>query len=240
MEYPFLFSALLMGVLGSFHCVGMCGPLALALPLQNNSLIYKIAGILIYNLGRITTYAFFGLLFGWIGATFSFFGWQQLLSIITGSCILLFVLFEKQLFVFGISHQYLSKQLSIVRRLLSNLFQSTKPLSLFTIGILNGLLPCGLVYLAAAASITTHSSIISVLFMIAFGIGTVPAMFAISVIGLKISIATRSTIRKLVPFFIAAMGVLLIVRGLGIGIPYFSPKFEVATKTIDCCHPKSN
>jgi hypothetical protein len=238
MEYPFIFSALLMGILGSFHCVGMCGPLALSLPIQNKFFWGKLVGIFIYNLGRIFTYSCFGLLFGWIGQTFSIFGWQQVLSIIAGSCILLFVFFEKQLFVFGLSHQFLSKHLSLLRGLLSSVFISANPLSLFSIGILNGLLPCGLVYLAATASIASPTLLTSILFMIAFGLGTIPAMFAISVIGLNIPISSRTAIRKLVPFFMVAMGLLILVRGLGIGIPYLSPKLEVANHTIDCCHTK--
>jgi uncharacterized protein len=70
-------AAFAMGMVGSFHCIGMCGPIALSLPLKKESSWGKFSGAILYNLGRITTYIAFGLVFGLLGKSVALFGYQQ-------------------------------------------------------------------------------------------------------------------------------------------------------------------
>lgn len=231
-------SAFAMGILGSFHCVGMCGPLALSLPLKNNSTFEKIIGVLIYNFGRVFTYSLFGAVFGLIGQSVAFFGWQQILSITVGATIVLVVLFSKQLQLISTTHSVINIFFLKIRTQLGKLFQSKNFSSLFFIGLLNGLLPCGLVYLAVAGAVASGNFFNSIFFMFFFGLGTVPAMWAVAFFGNKLSFVFRQRIRKAFPVVMIAVGCLLIVRGMGLGIPYFSPKINAQHQTIDCCkHP---
>lgn len=232
-----LWTAITLGFLGSFHCIGMCGPIALALPLNQNSLFTKLSGILLYNIGRMFTYALFGALFGFVGQSFVVAGYQQILSIVLGSLILSLVLLPNRLFArFKITSSIYSS-IGKIKQQLGILFKKKSYSSLFFIGTLNGLLPCGLVYLGIAGAIATGSSLQGSLFMATFGFGTFPAMILLSFLGNSISINFRSKIRKVIPVFVAAMAVMLILRGMNLGIPYVSPEMS-ATKAEchKCCH----
>ena len=96
MNFDIIIPALILGAVSSLHCIGMCGPLAMALPLkdQQRSRFY---GAILYNLGRITTYASFGLVFGLIGRSFAWFGWQQKISIMLGVIILVSLILPRLL-----------------------------------------------------------------------------------------------------------------------------------------------
>ncbi|MFN4233531.1 MAG: sulfite exporter TauE/SafE family protein [Bacteroidia bacterium] len=233
-----IIAALTMGLLGSFHCIGMCGPIALALPVGHFSRSGKIAAILVYNFGRVITYAFFGLLFGLIGQGFALAGFQQIMSIVIGSILLLVVLFpyswsQKM----GISkwNGWVNK----IKLKLGLLFKQRSISALFSIGLLNGLLPCGLVYMAIAGSVAMADATKGSLFMSLFGLGTIPAMFTVTFIKDFISLSVRNKIQKAVPVFVAVMAILLILRGLNLGIPYVSPKVQQAEcTTMSCCAKK--
>jgi sulfite exporter TauE/SafE len=240
----FLIAAIVLGFLGGFHCVGMCGPIAMALPVHNKSASQKVITILIYNFGRIVTYSAFGLLFGAVGQSFVLFGLQQALSIVLGSLILLFVIIS----YFGkVNNPILSKAyffINAVKSKLSNLFSKRNYSAFFSIGLLNGLLPCGLVYMALAGAIATGSIVNGALFMIFFGLGTLPFMFAVTYYSNLISLKVRNHMRKVVPVVVALMAVLMILRGMNLGIDYISPKLtqekcEVTSEgkeKLDCCH----
>ncbi len=224
----FLLAAISLGFLGSFHCVGMCGPIALAIPVNRRSSLSVTSGSLVYNSGRIITYAFMGLLFGLLGQGIAFAGWQNFLSMALGSLILIL------LFVPTIS--VLPGKVGAIMRLLDTLKSQIRKLfgihtlrSLLFIGLLNGLLPCGLVYLGIAGSIATGDALKGTLFMAAFGLGTLPAMITVTLIKDKISIRFRERIRKVVPVFVGIMAVLLILRGMNLGIPYISPSVETSS-----------
>ncbi|MBP6432512.1 MAG: sulfite exporter TauE/SafE family protein [Ferruginibacter sp.] len=232
-----IIASFLLGILGSFHCVGMCGPIALSLPLQTQSIRAKVIGALLYNIGRIVTYAGFGLVFGVVGKSVAFFGYQQWLSIAVGVLILIVLLVPKKYALVKQSNG-ITKFLSNLRGRLQKLLTQKNYNSLFFIGLLNGLLPCGLVYMAAAGAIATANLGHSILFMIFFGLGTLPIMWSIAFLGNYISINIRSTIRKMYPFVMGIMACLFIVRGMGIGIPYISPKVEVAKKEVHGCCAK--
>ncbi len=230
-------TALALGFLGSFHCVGMCGPIALALPLNRESLLSKITGALIYNSGRIFTYSLFGALFGLLGQSIVIAGYQQALSITLGTVVLLMLLLPNKIVnkfkVFTSAFSYIGS----VKQKLKNLFKKNSLTSLFLIGTLNGLLPCGLVYLGIAGAAASGNIIQGSLFMAAFGLGTLPAMLTTALISNSININFRKKINKAVPVFIAAMALLLILRGLNLGIPYVSPEMSAVRPVCSkCCH----
>lgn len=228
-----------MGFIGSFHCVGMCGPIALALPLNRQNTFTRIFSGLLYNTGRVLTYATLGMLFGLLGKGFIIAGYQQVLSIALGSIILLFAFFpQKYAGRFSVT-RYAFAFVSQVKTALGNLFKQKSYSAIFSIGVLNGLLPCGLVYLGVAGAIATGMPIKGALFMAAFGLGTLPAMLAVSIFSNLVSSHFRSRIKKAVPVFVVAMAGLLILRGLNLGIPYVSPQLDKndCTKHV-CCRWK--
>lgn len=228
MIVTFIISAMALGFLGSFHCVGMCGPIALSLPLQHLKGIQKLYGILLYNTGRIMTYALAGVFFGMIGLSFRFFGWQQWLSIILGSLLVISFIVQVTHFKIGKKRFSFSKWNLWVTRRLAPLFKSRKKHTLFLIGALNGLLPCGLVYIALAGAIATGYITYSAVFMAAFGAGTLPAMIMASYAAGWITVPVRNKIRKALPYMLAIMGVLLILRGMDLHIPLISPHLNHA------------
>ncbi len=230
-------TAITLGFLGSFHCVGMCGPIALALPLNQQSYFTKFFGVLLYNIGRMFTYALFGALFGLVGQSFVIAGYQQGLSIALGIVIVTMVIMPASMSNrFKITASIYSV-IGNIKKKLGSLFQQKTYSSLLFIGTLNGLLPCGLVYLGIAGAIATGNGIQGGVFMAMFGFGTFPAMILLSLLGNTISISFRSKIRKVMPVFVACMGLLLILRGMNLGIPYVSPEMS-ATKVEchKCCH----
>ncbi|MFM2360671.1 MAG: hypothetical protein RLY16_2664 [Bacteroidota bacterium] len=222
-----------MGLLGSLHCIGMCGPLALSLPISGESSVYKFAGAAIYNLGRVITYSIMGIIFGMIGKTVSIAGYQQWLSILAGLVILFLVLAPGLMGKHGPS--FLNKYFDLVRNTLARFFQQNNLHSLLFTGMLNGLLPCGLVYMAMAGALATGDILDSMLFMAFFGAGTLPMMWGVIYFGNFISFQIRSKIRKAYPVFLSLTACLLIVRGLGLGIPYLSPKENIVSHEVICC-----
>lgn len=230
-------AAFTMGLLGSFHCVGMCGPLALSLPLSTNTEWSKFSGAFLYNTGRILTYSVFGLVFGLIGKSASLFGYQQWLSILLGVLIISFVILSKRISAFN-NKSFITVFFEKIRSGLGKLFSRKNYSSLFFIGILNGLLPCGLVYMAAAAAVATGDIADSILFMAFFGLGTFPIMWSLAFFGNYVSIGIRQKIRRVYPYMMMMMGCLLILRGMGLGIPYISPEMKAEKKNIIECSAK--
>lgn len=232
-------AALALGFLGSFHCVGMCGPIALALPAVNNTKVSRVLGILFYNSGRVITYGIFGVLFGFLGKAFIISGYQQVLSVALGVLILLIVFFSTEASQKFSVTQLILPFVTRIKISLQKLFKTKSYESLFLIGFLNGFLPCGLVYTAVAGAIVTGEPLKGSLFMIFFGVGTVPAMMLVSLAGQVIKMEWRNRIRKAVPVFVSLMAIILILRGLNLGIPYISPQLSKTDCTKhSCCHKK--
>jgi len=229
-----ILAAFAMGLLGSFHCIGMCGPLALSLPLKNDSYWSKFSGSFLYNIGRVITYALFGLLFGMIGKTAALFGIQQWLSVLMGILIIVIMLLPKKT-VLVKGNNYIRHFFEAIRNFLGQLFSKKNYSSLFTIGLLNGLLPCGLVYMAIAGAVATGDITHSILFMIFFGMGTLPVMWSVAFFGNYISIGVRRNIKKCYPYIMLLMGCLLILRGMGLGIPYVSPRLNIVQHEVNSC-----
>ncbi len=230
-------AALTMGMIGSFHCIGMCGPLAFSLPLNDSGSFAKFTGGFLYNVGRIVTYSALGLLFGVAGKSFSLFGFQQWLSITVGTAILFFLFFPKKWMPGTGNNNILSAFTFKIRSTLGQLFFKKNYRSLFAIGLLNGLLPCGLIYMAIAGAIATADPFRSAFFMASFGLGTLPVMWSVSFFGNYIGIGLRKKIRSAYPVMMTLMACLLIVRGMGIGIPYLSPAINNNTREVQICHP---
>jgi sulfite exporter TauE/SafE len=221
----FLFIAISLGFLGSFHCIGMCGPIALAIPVKGNSYVSLFISALLYNSGRGITYCILGFMFGFLGRGVAIAGYQNILSVSLGVILLSFLLVSA-LKIRGFNT---SKGFIVLEKLKSKirvLFGIRSYRSLLLIGVLNGLLPCGLVYLGVAGSLATMDPWKGALFMGAFGVGTFPAMLLVSAARNFIGIRFRENIRKLVPLVVGMMAVLLILRGMNLGIPYISPLLE--------------
>lgn len=234
----FIFAALSLGFLGSFHCIGMCGPIAMAIPVKKNSYFSIFTGALIYNMGRIVTYTCLGLLFGLLGKGFVLAGWQNFLSVALGVCILI-LLFIPHLLTMHIHTGFFIGFIGKLKSKMRLLFGIHTMRSLFIIGVLNGLLPCGLVYLGITGALAMGDTINGTLFMLAFGLGTLPTMLFITFIRDYISARFRNRIKKMIPVFITVMALLLILRGLNLGIPYISPstKINAGIKSHTCCQP---
>jgi len=223
-----LWTAFFLGLVGSAHCAGMCGPLALALPPTGNTRALFLAGRFAYNGGRIVTYAGIGALFGLLGQTFALAGLQRWVSLAAGAAILIGLLVSSR-FARGFP---VVKAVDLLKSALGSLLKRRSLVSIFTLGLLNGLLPCGLVYVAAAAAAATGHLAGGIEFMVAFGLGTVPMMLAFGLIGPRIQFALRLRLQRLVPVALATVAVLLILRGMAFGIPYLSPDLG----TCSACH----
>jgi len=233
-------SALALGFIGSLHCAGMCGPIAIALPLNDRSWFSRITGGLLYNTGRTITYGLLGTIAGLAGLGLALGGMQQWASILIGAVMILAVAVPrlgsagKKITVFS---DHLTSHL---KKPFIRLFRVRTYSSLFIIGLLNGFLPCGLVYIALAGALVMSHIHEGALYMVFFGLGTIPMLLAISIAGNILSQKIRQKLGSIIPWFIIALGVLFILRGLNLGIPYISPKLNQADDkaTMECCHPK--
>jgi sulfite exporter TauE/SafE len=192
-----------------------------------------MAGILLYNAGRITAYSGIGIASGWLGRQFYIGGLQQWLSITIGCGLLLAVIVRNKRFHFS-TGIYGSR----IKMILGSLLRKQQLHTLYAIGFFNGLLPCGLVYFAVAGAIATGSIAQGAMFMCAFGAGTLPAMVTISWCSQIITVRMRNRLRQCVPYAVALMAVLLIIRGLNLGIPYLSPAISKG-KIIEHCYKPS-
>lgn len=230
-----LLAGLGLGIISSFHCVGMCGPLALALPVGHLGKNKSIIAIFLYNAGRVLTYSALGLLFGLAGRRIALAGWQQGFSIVLGSILLLVVLWQ-HFYKRSAQPAWMQRSFDYLQRPVYKLLQQKSLLGFAGIGIVNGLLPCGMVYLAIAGALATTSTGMSVLFMMGYGIGTMPAMMLLSFFKVRISISARQYIRKSIPYIAAGMAILLILRGMNLGIPFVSPVIASAAPDAIICH----
>lgn len=228
-------AGLILGLMGSLHCVGMCGPLSLALPVHDLSPSKKATALALYHFGRISVYALLGLAFGLAGRGLYLAGMQQKISIVLGIIILLAafqVIFSGKARRFPLIAKFnLEVQTQMVRLLNAPAWKNY----LF-FGALNGLLPCGMVYVAIAGAVGTNNVLHAVLFMGSFGFATVPAMFALGFFGYMMSLQLRNNFRKLSPYVMGVLGIILVLRGLNLGIPFISPVMQNAPGTAISCH----
>lgn len=229
------FAAFIIGLIGSLHCIGMCGPIALTLPLGNKSIFSRITNGLTYNLGRIITYTLLGIFFGFFGERLAVATTQQTISIVIGSLFIFSVFIPKRYLNSINPTGYFGKIILALKTSLGKIIQSPSLGSKLLVGLLNGFLPCGLVYAAIGGSIATGSLLDGAFFMFWFGLGTLPLMFSIYFLSNSINLSVRNNIKKLIPVFVILLGSLFILRGLNLGIPYLSPKINVARPFVQDC-----
>lgn len=218
-----LYAALILGLISSLHCIGMCGPIAMMLPVDQKNEVKKVIQILTYHIGRITAYSILGLFFGLLGRGFFLAGFQQNMSIIVGILIIVVVLIPEKVFAQHNFSKPIFKLISKVKSALGKQFKKKTYLSLFFIGLLNGFLPCGLVYVALFGALAMQQVHLSIAYMALYGLGTVPLMSAVVLTSNWVSVAFRNKIQKIIPVVVVAVGALFILRGLGLDIPFVSP-----------------
>ena len=227
-----LWTAFLLGLVGSLHCAGMCGPLALALPVNSPVFARFLSGRLLYNLGRMVTYAALGAVFGLLGQSFVVMGVQRWVSLAVGIVILVSLILSPRFF----SSVQPAKFISVIKSPFLKLMRNRSLSALFGIGLLNGLLPCGLVYAACAAAMTSDTLLHGSEYMLAFGLGTIPMMLVITLMGQRLQFILRFKLQRLIPVSLAVIGTLMVLRGMALGIPHFSPKLTVQADAVrQCC-----
>ena len=232
-----LLSALIFGILGSFHCVGMCGPIAFMLPVSRENSLKKFLQVLLYHTGRLMAYALIGLAFGVLGKSLDLFGFQQQLSIAAGILMIAVIVLPNKTFGKYNFSRPMYKVVGKVKSSLGSALKKKTPDTFFTIGFLNGFLPCGLVYMAAFGAIASGSIVQGSLYMVLFGVGTIPLMTTAVYFSGMLNGMIKRKVQKMIPVFVVLIGILFIVRGMGLGIPYLSP--APATAMVDAaasCH----
>ena len=223
-----LLSAFILGLVGNFHCLGMCGPIALAIPLKDNSTSTRLLSILIYNAGRIFTYTLLGALIGFIGKGVFLMGFQQKLSIILGAAIIIYAVFIIVKRKSSLLNNLLATKFYRLKNAMGSFLRKKTYDANLLLGLLNGLLPCGMIYIALAGALASESVFSSAAFMLFFGLGTLPVMMILPWVATYISSNVRIRLNKVIPYTLLVFGLLLILRGSNLGIPYLSP--QVATE----------
>ncbi len=218
-----LYTAFIFGLISSFHCVGMCGPIAMMLPVDRANEAKRVVQISLYHLGKLTAYGLLGLIFGLLGKSFYLAGLQQQLSIILGILMIVVAVVPEKIFAKYNFSKPVYKIITKIKSSLGQHFKNKSYRSLFTIGLLNGFLPCGMVYVAIFGAIAMQSVSLGILYMILFGIGTIPLLTAIVYLSTIFSLSFRKTIQNMIPIVAIIIGMLFIIRGLGLDIPYLSP-----------------
>lgn len=226
MEIALLISAVGLGFASGFHCIGMCGPIALSMGLTKNQKTNFYLQNFLYQLGRIVTYCFLGAILGIIGQSFELAGFQQYLTIVVGILLIIMAISSFGGKDFAAKIPFISKILLKIKIQLGKILQKPDYKSRFVTGILNGFLPCGMVYMALTASLAAGGIWQSSLFMFLFGLGTFPFMFAVVFLGNFITTAFRVKILRIIPVMMIILGGLFVLRGLELGIPYVSPQSE--------------
>jgi sulfite exporter TauE/SafE len=223
--------AFFIGLFGSVHCIGMCGPLALAIPSFQTKWWLIVSDKLLYNIGRVITYSFLGLLIGFIGRQLWLAGLQQGISLFSG--VLIIMAGFSRLFKISFGRSLLvAKLLAPVNRLLSYALQHKA--GHLIVGVLNGFLPCGFVYLALVGAINTSTPVAAAQYMFWFGMGTFPLMLLATVSAGFIGPVIRRRINRTMPYLMVFLGLWFILRGLNLNIPYLSPKAQ--SSGIGACH----
>jgi uncharacterized protein len=232
-----LYTAFLFGLISSFHCIGMCGPIAMMLPVDSHNPAKKVIQILTYHLGRLSAYASIGLVFGLLGRGLYLAGFQQKMSIFIGVAMILVVVIPERVFAKYNFSKPVFRFISKIKSRLGSQFKNKSYTSLFTIGFLNGFLPCGMVYVALFGAIAMQNELFGVLYMILFGLGTIPMMSSVVYLNALLSVPVRNKIQKIIPIFAVIIGILFIFRGLGLGIPYISPSdMSLFVQSSPNCH----
>ena len=227
-----LYFAFTLGLLANFHCIGMCGPISLALPLNRKSKLTATSGVMTYTLGRSVGYALLGIIIGVIGFSANLLGILQWLSIISGVLIILFAWRNYYAFTprFGAFNKFISQKIGV-------LFKQNREKKSYTtlglIGLLNAYLPCGMVYVALLSALNAGSVANAALFMFVFGLGTAPGFLVLALLKNKVTFSRFLNNKVMVASLVSLVGLLILLRGLNLGIPMISPKMEMTQKVIE-------
>lgn len=225
-------TAFALGLVGSLHCAGMCGPLALALPATGHGVSGFFWGRLAYNAGRVVAYCLLGLVLGLLGKTLWLAGLQRWVSIALGVALLAGLCTSRKLTAWIPTSAWVGR----LKLQMSGLLQRRSIAALATLGLLNGILPCGLVYVAAAGATATGDVLAGARYMFLFGLGTLPMMLAISLSRNLLPVSLRLKLNKAIPASVFLLATLLILRGMSLGIPYLSPDLPSAHGGVPLCH----
>jgi sulfite exporter TauE/SafE len=218
-----LYSAFIFGLISSLHCIGMCGPIAMMIPVDRNNPTKKASQIIIYHFGRLSAYAIIGLVFGLVGKGFFLAGIQQKMSIFIGVAMIITILTPERVLANYNFSKPVFRLISKIKIALGKQFKNKSYQSLFTIGLLNGFLPCGMVYVALFGAIAMQSVPFGIVYMLLFGLGTIPMMSSVTYLNSFMTLSFRNKVQKAIPYVGVTIGILFILRGLGLGIPYVSP-----------------
>lgn len=224
MAIIFVIEAFVYGLSGAIHCLGMCGPLALWIPIDKTSKFRQLSGIVIYSFGRTLSYTFIGLILGMVGVAFKVVGFQDILSIVSG-IILILMSFTFTRNALSLKVPFINKLYVVIKHSFDYVLLKIKNNNhkLFFIGIINGFLPCGFLYFAVITATALGVLWQSVLYMIAFGLGTIPVFMLLSLVKSFINIKYNRFLQFILPIFTIIIGIILILRGLNLGIPMISP-----------------
>lgn len=236
-----------LGLLSNLHCIGMCGPISLALPLNRKNSWTASAGVTLYTLGRSLGYASLGVVIGIIGISANLFGVLQWLSIISGILIILFAWssYYNRIPQLKWLNNWISKSMS---RIFKNKNEKGKNYRLFSFGVVNAFLPCGMVYVALLSAMNVGSIKHAALFMAIFGVATLPGFLVLALVKTRIGHWNFLSKKVIVASLVSLVGIAIILRGMNLGIPYISPKMEITkneesseeTATMSCCSKTDN
>ncbi|MGV3559005.1 sulfite exporter TauE/SafE family protein [Larkinella arboricola] len=227
MSSVWIIAALTTGLVGSLHCVGMCGPLAMALPIGRLPRSQRGLAMGLYHVSRVTAYAGLGTLAGTLGQGLLLAGFQRSVSVAAGLFLLLWTVFRQGKF----SGLTTSRTAQWITRPMSRFLQSPTLGAFAGLGFLNGLLPCGFVYVALTGAVTTGSAVGGAAYMGLFGLGTVPALMLVRFVPDLFPVTLRRRFTAFMPVLTVALGVLLLVRGV-----YPSTVADRAGHEVPLCH----
>lgn len=224
--FEILIAGSVLGLAGSLHCVGMCGPIILALPFNETTWLSRFTSNAVYFLGKALTYAVLGLFIGLMGTAIFPKQWQQAISIGSGVFILAMTWLPKM-----VNSSSTSKFQKKVISGIAIWMRKKGYAAQFIVGLLNGFLPCGMVYMALAASLTAGGALKSSFFMFVFGLGTAPLLFIIGISKKAMSLKFRKAFNTSLPYVTTVLAILFILRGLSLGIPMLSPDLSKAPQS---------
>ncbi|MFD1141437.1 sulfite exporter TauE/SafE family protein [Larkinella insperata] len=227
MSSVWIIAALTTGLVGSLHCVGMCGPLAMALPVGRLPRSQRVLAVGLYHLSRVTAYAGLGTLAGTLGQGLLLAGFQRSVSVAAGLFLVLWTVFRRGKFA-GLTT---GRTAQWITRPMSRFLQSPTLQAFAGLGLLNGLLPCGFVYVALTGAVTTGSAVNGAAYMGLFGLGTVPALMLVRFIPNLFPTSFRHRFTAFMPVLTVALGLLLLARGV-----YPSTRTDRAGQEVPICH----
>ncbi len=229
------FTALILGVFSSLHCIGMCGPIALALPAIRKNFFTTMLSVLSYNMGRVVSYTSLGFFAGLIGVGFYNSTSQKWISIVLGTVIIIWAFLPR---TNPENWRWMRNNYFIhwVRKKIGYLFRKRSYGSIFSVGLLNGLIPCGMVYISLVGAIASGTPVKGAGYMFFYGIGTIPLMVILLFSWQLVSPAVKKRLVKLTPIFIGLVGLLLVLRGLELGIPIISPQVIPIDSNMTTCY----